>query len=173
MVTLMVPDCPAASTSGLKVDVPKVRSAQTSPLSAETPGSKGCIKTRAAVLTGAVGAPAAPKGPISAGITSQGPNGTSGTLSIAATVSGATGCANKSGASVALSGPKPTRKRPEFGYASMLMGTVDWATKSTRLTSVGTKICAQPPGSDVVAHKGDGCGDSVNIAGVLRRPSAK
>src|ERR1700739_1140235 len=73
IVTLIVPDAPAASTRGLNVLVPKVRSAHRSPLLAETAESNGCMCASAAAAIGAGDAPAGPKGPARAGEGAQAP----------------------------------------------------------------------------------------------------
>src|SRR5262245_24688750 len=98
MVTLMVPDCPGASSRGLNVWVSSTRSVQTLPVSDVTVGSNGCISATVLVVTGIlVGAPPGPYGPINAGTRIHGPHGTSGAKSVAATVLGPTDRANRSG----------------------------------------------------------------------------
>ena len=52
MVTLIVPDCPGSSTSGLNEPVPKVRIGYASPLSADIAASNGCMSATALVLKG-------------------------------------------------------------------------------------------------------------------------
>src|SRR5579863_996817 len=85
IVTWIVPLWPGASTSGLYVLVPNVTSDQRSPLSADTPASKGFSCTSTLVVTGVGGAPAEPYGPINVGNISHSPHGTSGSVNDAAT----------------------------------------------------------------------------------------
>src|SRR5579863_10294287 len=87
IVTLIVPVSPGASISGLKVLVFNVRSAQASPLSADTAESNGFINTNALVLMEAVGTPIGPYGPISEGMLNHALYGISGSLINATTVS--------------------------------------------------------------------------------------
>src|SRR6516225_4004927 len=104
IVTLIVPVAPGPRTSGLYVLVPNTTSCQRSPLSAETAASKALSCATTFVLTGVGGAPPAPKGPTRVGSSSHSPQGTSGTVSDAATVFGPIEPAVRSGAPV-----NPTR----------------------------------------------------------------
>src|SRR5450631_641385 len=100
MVSVMLPPSPDASTNGLNVMVPNTRSAQMSPLLAANASSHCWVSTYAVVITGLVGAPAEPYGPMSAGTDTQAPYGTSGSDNEASTVFFEICFANRSGDTV-------------------------------------------------------------------------
>src|SRR6185437_2980993 len=165
MVTLIVPDCPGPSTSGLKVLVPSMRSAQMLPLSVVTRVSKGCMSATASVSTGTLfGAPFGGYGPISDGTISHGPHGISGSTMDAATVSGPAALAHRSGLPVT---PTPL---PASLKASIVMGEVDCAMNLSAETSGGTHVSSQAPSKRLPQS---GAAPRSTTAGCATRVSAK
>src|SRR5215469_1678982 len=176
IVTLIVPVCPGPSTSRFAplsvVLVPNTRSCQRSPLSEETVPSKALSCATALVWTGVVGAPAGPNGPTSVGAISHCPQGTSGSVSDAATVFGPIDFAVRSGAPV-----KPKRK-PVLPKASMVIGAGARAVNCALRVCVGSNVPKQAKGSSVAGgglkngHT-TGAVPNARVVRVSRRASTK
>src|SRR6516164_587212 len=171
MVTLIVPVAPGPSTSGLNVMVPKVTSCHQSPLSAVTAASKAFSCATTLVLTSVVGAPPGPNGPTRVGSSSHCPQGTSGTVSDAATASGPIERAVRSGAMV-----KPTKK-PLRPKASMVIGAPACAVNCALRVCVGSTAAQQPKGSCVIGlpfpSRHAGAVPKARVVQLLSRASAK